>query len=550
MRIKQETIDAVQKETGCEVLSDKETLDTFSKDTSLFKVEPSAVCFPKNVEEIKKIVRSVVAHKAQEPHLSITGRSGGSDMTGGPLTTGLVLSMTEHLNHFSIDKNKKEAIVEPGVFYRDFEKETEPLGLVYPAFPASRGLCAWGGMVMNNAAGEKTLRYGQTREHVRSVSMVLADGNEYNFGPLDEEAMKQKMREQTFEGDIYRRMHELVTTNYDAIEAATPRVTKNSSGYALARVWDKKKKIFDLSQLFVGSQGTLGIMTKAKVGLVEEAPHKTLIALFLPNWNKLPDLVNKLLPFEPESLETFDDATMKLGIRFMPEIARKVGVNFFSFALKFLPEALISIRMFGIPKLVMLVELAEKEKDELIAKQEKIEHMLRESRVNFRTLTAETEQDKYWVMRRESFNLLRQKVKGKRTAPFVEDFCVAPRHIPEFLPELLAILKGAGIKANIAGHAGNGNFHIIPLMDLTDPHERAKIVPVADRVYDLVIAYEGSITAEHNDGIIRTPYVKKQYGERVYKLFEETKNIFDPQNIFNPGKKVGGTKEDIEKYLA
>ncbi len=139
--------------------------------------------------------------------------------------------------------------------------------------------------------------------------------------------------------------------------------------------------------------------------------------------------------------------------------------------------------------------------------------------------------------------MLRKKVGNKRTAPFVDDFCVLPEKLPEFLPKFLAILKKYGIKANIAGHAGSGNLHVIPLMDLKIESERNKIQPCADEIYALVIEFGGTITAEHNDGLMRTPYVKKMFGLEVYGIFEEIKNIFDPNNIFNPGKKVGGSKE-------
>ena len=153
-------------------------------------------------------------------------------------------------------------------------------------------------------------------------------------------------------------------------------------------------------------------------------------------------------------------------------------------------------------------------------------------------------------MRRESFNLLRKHVNNKRTAPFIDDFCIKPEKMPEFLPKALKILKDHGIEANIAGHAGNGNFHIIPLMDLTKESERAKILAVSDKFYTLVGKFGGSITAEHNDGIIRTPYLGKMYSPKVLELFKKTKEIFDPQNIFNPGKKVNGSVEYLEKHIA
>ena len=147
------------------------------------------------------------------------------------------------------------------------------------------------------------------------------------------------------------------------------------------------------------------------------------------------------------------------------------------------------------------------------------------------------------------FRSLREHTQGKRTAPFIDDFIVRPEFLPEFLPKLQEILKKYPIDYTIAGHAGDGNFHIIPLMDLTKSFSSDIILELSDKVYDLVLEYGGSITAEHNDGIIRTPYLKKMYGEKIYNIFEKIKNIFDPKNIFNPGKKVGGSREYIEKHL-
>lgn len=153
-------------------------------------------------------------------------------------------------------------------------------------------------------------------------------------------------------------------------------------------------------------------------------------------------------------------------------------------------------------------------------------------------------------MRRESFNLLRAHVGNKKTAPFIEDFCIATEHVPEFLPKAKKILEDAGIEVNIAGHAGNGNFHIIPLMDLTKKSERDKITSVSNKFYDLVAEYNGTISGEHNDGIVRTPYLNKMYSPEVLELFRQTKQIFDPKNIFNPGKKVNGTLEYLESHIA
>ena len=157
--------------------------------------------------------------------------------------------------------------------------------------------------------------------------------------------------------------------------------------------------------------------------------------------------------------------------------------------------------------------------------------------------------EKYWMIRRDSFNLLRNHFQGKRTAPFIDDIIVPPATLPQFIPAIRTILDTHKLSYSIAGHAGNGNFHIIPLIDTDATLSEKMILDVSEEVYSLVIRLGGSITAEHNDGIIRTPYLTDMFGPEMVALFAELKKIFDPQNIFNPGKKVGLTKKDIGKYL-
>lgn len=532
-----------------EIKDDDVTIKKYSRDASLMEVRPKVVLFPKDVNDLKELVNFVKISKKDNPGLSITGRSAGTDMGGGPLNESIILDFTAHFKCEKVNLDEMTAIVEPGVFYRDFEVDTLPKHVSLPVYPASKQLAALGGMIMNNAAGEKTLRYGQIREFVEEVSMVLADGNEYLFKKLNKDELSNKLAKKDFEGDVYRNMFNLVSNNNSIIENAKPKTSKNSSGYALWSIWDKEKETFDLSKLFVGSQGTLGLLTKAKVRLIKDPQHKKLITLFFKSWDDLPSVVNALLPFNPECMEVFDDATLKLGIRFMPEISKKVGESFIKFASRFIPEFIIGLRMLGLPKLIVLVEMAEEDQMILDKKIIEIKKVLKNYPAYVRFPKEGLDSDKYWIMRRESFSLLRNHVHGKQTAPFIDDFAIDPSKMPKFLPKLLKILKDNGIKANIAGHAGNGNYHIIPLMDLTKESEREKIIPVSKKVYELIIKHGGTITAEHNDGIIRTPFVEGMFGHDVYKLFIDTKNIFDPQNIFNPGKKVGGTIEYAESHI-
>lgn len=524
-----------------DVLNDEQTLEKYSHDASIFEVKPQVVVFPKEVEDIKAIVKFVNENKKNDPTLSITPRSGGTDMSGGPLNNSIILSFEKYFNKI-ISVRQDSAVAQPGVYYRDLEKETLKQNFIFPSYPASREICAIGGIVNNNSGGEKSLRYGKTEDYVTKLKMVLSDGNEYEFSSLNETELQNKIKQQNFEGTIYKQIYELISSNYDLLKESKPKVHKNSAGYFLWNVWDPEKKTFDLTNLFIGAQGTLGILTEATFKLVKIRTHAKMVTVFLDDFEKIGNLVDKVLPFEPESIESYDDKTLKLAVKYFYSFAQKLGAkNIISLFIQFLPEFLLLLRG-GVPKLVIQIEFNEDSQEILDKKVLGLLEKIKPLKLKTHTVHSLKEENKYWIIRRESFNLLRQKIKDKHTAPFIDDFVVRPEYLSKFLPELELILKKyPTLIYTIAGHLGEGNFHIIPLMNIEDPKQREIIPKLAKEVYDLVLKYKGSITGEHNDGIIRTPFLKQMYGEKIYKLFEETKKIFDPKNIFNPGKKVGGS---------
>lgn len=524
--------DELKKILKGEIVDDELSLKHYSRDASLFQIKPKIVVFPKDVEDIKKL--AVFAGKNK--NISLTPRSGGTDMTGGPLGDSVVVDMTKYFNR--IEKIGEDyAIVEPGVYYRDFEKETLKHGLLLPSYPASREICTVGGMVGNNSGGEKTLSYGKTEQYVEELNAVFQDGNEYTVKPLTKEELDKKLSENTFESNLYKSVFELIQKNYEAIRAAKPRVSKNSAGYYLWNVWDGKT--FDLTKLLVGSQGTLGIITKIKFRLIKPKKHSTLLVALLKDIKPLADIANRVLAHSPESFESYDDHTLKLAMRYIFQIIKFMKTkNFIALGWRFLPEVWMGLTG-GFPKLVLIAEFTGDSEEEARNKAEAAKKDLATFNIKTRVTKSKQEAQKYWVMRRESFNLLRRNIKDKHTAPFIDDFVVRPEQLPEFLPRLDKILtKYPGLIYTIAGHVGDGNFHIIPLMNLADP-QTAKIIPeLSEKVYKLVFEFKGSTTGEHNDGLIRTPYLESMYGEKIYGLFREVKKIFDSNNIFNPKKKV------------
>lgn len=530
-----------------EVMDDAATLETYSRDASLFKVRPEVVVSPKDVSDITNLVYFVLQEKKSGRKISLTPRLAGTDMTGGPLSESIVVDMTRHFNRLG-QVGDGWVVTEPGVYYRDFEKETLKKNLLLPSYPASREICTVGGMVANNAGGEKTLSYGKTEQYVEKVKMILSDGQECEFRSLSLGELAEKKRAPGLEGEIYRKMSELIEQNYDLLQKAKPRVSKNSAGYYLWNVFNKQKGTFDLSRMITGSQGTLGIITEIKFKLIRPKPHSRLLVIFLKDVKVLGELTQEILKFHPESFESYDDNTFALAVKLFPAIARQLKGNIFKLIWQFLPD-FWAVLTGGVPKLVLLVEFTADCEDDALKKTEQAQKTIKDFKIKSVVTKTASESRKYWVMRRESFNLLRHHVHGKRTAPFIDDFSVRPEYLPEFLPKLNEVLSHYKITYTIAGHVGDGNFHIIPLMDLAKPEMQDIIFELSKKVYDLVLQYHGSITGEHNDGLIRGPYLEQMYGKEVYRLFEETENIFDPDNIFNPGKKVGSTLEYARAHL-
>ena len=543
-----------------DVVDDEPSLNEYSRDASIFTIKPRVVAFPKDVNDIKNLVKFVSREKLEKLEISLTPRAAGTDMSGGPLTDSIVVSTTKYLNHVKevgdlpaqaglpASEEGGYAITEPGVFYRDFDKLTREKGYILPSYPASRELCAVGGMVGNNSGGEKNLAYGETEKWVESLKMVLADGNEVEFGELSFEQLEKKKKGASLEAEIYQKMSKLLTDNYDEVKAARPQVSKNSSGYFLWNVMDREARTFDLSRMIVGSQGTLGIITEIKFRLVKPKNHARMLIILLKDLNLLPEVVNKVMAYKPESFESYDDNTMKIGLKFFPDILKIMKGNLFTMAFQFLPEFWM-VLTGGIPKLILMAEFTGDSDEEAYQKTAKAHESLRGMRLKTKITKTEKEIKKYWTFRRESFNLLRHHMKGTRTAPFIDDVIVRPEKLPEFLPKLNALLKQYDLTYTIAGHIGDGNFHIIPLMKLSDPEAKEVIENLSKQVYKLVVEYGGSITAEHNDGLVRSPFVRAMFGPKVFSLFEQTEKIFDPQNIFNPVKKINATLEYSMEHL-
>ncbi|HSX27697.1 MAG TPA: FAD-binding oxidoreductase [Patescibacteria group bacterium] len=522
--------------------------DAFSHDASLFELMPALIVAPKSSKDVQIIVQTANDCRKQLPHLSLTARSGGTDMSGGAINESVIIDMAKYLNKLD-SVTGGHAKAQPGMFYRDFEKQTLKHKALMPSFPASRELCTIGGMVANNSGGELSLRYGKTEKFINQLKVVLSDGQEYVIKPLKADELAKKKKQKDFEGQVYRELHELIDKHYDQIKAAKPNVSKNSTGYNLWNVWDRETGIFDLTQLFVGSQGTLGFVTEIDFKLVPVEPFSGVLVAFMKNIDNLGEVINAVVSHNPTSFESFDNYTLGLSIKFFPYFRKTLGwKGLIKLAFQLLPDALILMR--GIPKMVLLIEFTGQTQAEVSQKIQDMHQDLKSYKLE--ALEEDETAAKAWkfrIMRRESFNLLRKKVKDKHTAPFIDDLVVPPEHLVDFLPRLRKIINKYKLLATVAGHMGDGNFHVIPLMKIEEAKERNKLRPAMQEVNSLVLHYKGSLSGEHNDGLIRGPWLEQMYGREIVKLFRQTKDIFDPNDILNPHKKVDASWSFTMKHI-
>lgn len=521
-----------------ELKLDEETLSFYSHDASMFEMKPKLVAWPKDEKDVTTLTKYVADNKHNNTNLSLTARSAGTDMSGAAINDSIIVDFNQHLNKV-ISVTPTQAVTQPGKFYREFDELTLKHGAILPSYPASRSLCTVGGMINNNSGGEKSLEFGKTDNFVKEIDFVFADGVMRKVKPLNRPQLIKKMSQNDFEGHVYKKLYELIEDNYDLIQSARPGVSKDSTGYHLWNVWNRETGVFDLTKAIVGAQGTLGLVTEGTFKLVKNPKHSGSLIIFLNHMDNLGQVINKVLEHKPATFEGFDNHTLILSFKLFFYFRKALGwIGMIRLGLELIPS-LLGFRR-GIPDMVLIAQFTGDTEEEVAQKV----HALRLDMAIFGhdALFEEDENEakerKFFIMRREAFNLLRKKVKDKHTAPFIDDFVVPPSDLPDFLPKLRKIIKKYKLLATLQGHFGDGNFHVIPLMKLEDPKDRAKLLPAMKEVNQLVLKYKGSLSGEHNDGLVRGPWLEQMYGKQMLDIFKQTKHIFDPQNIFNPHKKA------------
>ncbi len=528
----QETVDRLRDNFKGGLTTDAEKLSELSSDASIFEVMPSLLAIPEDVEDLKTLVRNCKSLKESGVDVSLTPRAGGTCMSGGSLTQSVIVDMKPGFNWVGeIDDRARTVWVGSGTYHRDLESEVTKHELLFAPYTSSKDICVVGGMVGNNASGEKSIRWGATVDNVIALKMVCSDGNEYEFTSLTRQELEEKLKYDGFEGDLYRQLNELVEQNWQALQKARPKTRKNSAGYGIWRLWNKDKTDFNIAKLIVGAQGTLGFVTSAKLRLIEKLNHRRMIIIPIKELSQLALAVQTVVANNPEGLETYDYHTYDLAKRYLPREAELASIA-------------------DGEHMVLMAQFVEHTKDQTDQYAEVCKKALERKGYSVHTVTDPAEVDAHWAIRRASYGLLLAHPEPNTLAvPFLEDTIIPIEHYGEFLAAIEAILADYNMIYTYAGHIGDGSIRLIPLVNMEAEGAADTVFELMKRVADLVFAFGGSISVDHNDGLIRSPYLARMYGTEIMQLFKQVKAIFDPLNIFNPGKKVGSSVAYSKEHM-
>lgn len=515
-----------------EVLTGQDVRNYFSTDGGVFKITPSMVVYPKNTQDVRKVAR-FAWQLAEKGHvLPITARGRGSDQAGAAIGKGLVMVFPAHMKRLlELDIKQKLARIQPGINYLAFQQAIETHGLFLPPYPSSIDYATLGGAIANNTAGEKTVKYGATRQYVQSLEIVLANGEVIQTGRISKRELEKRKGFTTFEGEIYRQLDGIIVDNWDLIQqhAGEPHVSKNSAGYAIAQV-KQKDGSFDLTPLFVGSQGTLGIITEAIIKLESYNPNTTLFKIDLQDLKDVGEVVEAILKLEPSALEVVDSHLL--------EFIDKVNPN----RLKGLVEK-------PYPSLILLAEFDDKKDSQQLKKAKHVQKMLKKAGISFVATQDYDEQQRLWTIRHSAAAVIWHVDGTKKALPIIEDGVVPREKFQEFITAIYELFGKYNLDVAVWGHAGDANLHLQPFLDLGVLGDRQKVFKIMDEYYDTILKMGGSTCGEHNDGRLRAPFLPKVYGAEMYEVFRQIKKAFDPYGTLNAGVKIDVTMKDLVPIL-
>lgn len=515
-----------------EVMTSADARRYFATDCSIFTLAPSIIVYPRSENDVRKTTRFAWQLAERGRVIPITARGSGTDLSGGALGSGIMLVFPAHMNRIiELDQKSGVVVTEPGLNYGRLQQTLQTHERFLPPFPASIEYSTLGGAVSNNASGEKSVKYGTTTDYVKSLRVVLANGEVIETRRLTKRELSKKLGLTTFEGELYRATDALIEENRATVEKITRDTTKNVAGYNLAAVKHRDGS-FDLTPLFVGAQGTLGVISEITCETENYNPETVVFGAFFDSLEAACDAVGQLrqLPHIPSAIEMVDGHLI--------DIVNELN-----------PNQLKGVVPSPSPAVALIVELDDPGDRHRKRTIKRIHSIFEKHAASFTEQTDPGQQAAIWKIRHASATFLSHSDKQLKALPIIEDGVVPVAKLGELIAGVYALFTAAKLDVAIWGHAGDGNIHVQPFLDISQIGDRQKAFKLMDEYYALVTKLGGSTTGQHNDGRLRGPYLEQLYGADVYAIFQKVKQIFDPYGILNPGVKVNITREDVKPML-
>jgi FAD/FMN-containing dehydrogenase/Fe-S oxidoreductase len=520
--------DALRNDLEGELFTDETTRKLYATDASAYREVPVAVAIPKSQKDLVKLIRFATANKT-----SLIPRTAGTSLAGQVVGAGIVVDVSKHFNKIvEVNSSEKWAIVEPGIVRDDLNHYLKSCGYYFAPETSTANRAMIGGMIGNNSCGSNSVVYGSTREHLLEVNAILSDGSEASFGPLHVDEFKTKINdsEATLENKLYKHIHHTLSNpdNIREIRKEFPKqsIHRRNTGYALdmlARMqpFSVEGQPFNFSSLIAGSEGTLAFVTSAKIRLTPiEPPHKKLVCIHCHSIDESLRANLVALKHFPSAVELMDHYVFEATKRNIGQIENRFFIE-------------------GDPQAILVAELTRNSEAQAEVDAGALIEDLKQHGLGYSyPVVSGDDIKKVWNLRKAGLGLLSNVPGDEKPVPVIEDTAVDVADLPAYIAEVGEILKKHGLYSVHYAHAGSGELHLRPIIDLKKTEGVKLFRTIAEDIAALVKKYKGSLSGEHGDGRLRGEFIPLMIGTHNYTLIKELKREWDPNNIFNPGKIV------------
>jgi FAD/FMN-containing dehydrogenase/Fe-S oxidoreductase len=504
-----------------EVYFDQATRGLYSTDASNYRIEPVGVFTPLDEDDVIAAINVARVHK-----VTVLPRGGGTSLGGQTVGQSLVIDFSKHMTRIlELNVEEKWVRVQPGIVRDNLNAEMAKHGLLFAPDPATTSRANVGGMIGNNTAGTKSIVYGKTVDHLLEVKVMLPDGEILTFNELSAADYEEQAAEENRRGDVLREVMRIVEENRDEVRSQYPRVMRNVMGYNLNEFTDTAD--WNIAKLICGSEGTLCTLLEAKIKLVDLPKHAIVCVVQFADLMETIRAVEPAVQHGPSAVEILDREIIELSTG---NLTTAPLCDFFE----------------GDPQAMLIVEFYGETQDDVERKVEGLITDLKEKGLGYAYPVRRDAAGmaRVWQVRKSGLGLMLGMAGDAKPCPFIEDAAVPLNHLPDYIDRILKFCDSLGVKVAMYAHASVGLIHVRPILDLRKQKDIDNMKQIAQKSFDMVKEYGGSLCGEHGDGLVRSPFIEDFYGSKLYQAFKEVKQLFDPENLMNPGKIIDAEPMD------